>query len=315
MKIKKFLTSLALVLAIASICLGIKYAFETNIAQAQFDGFLKEIEETTELPTYDIEKHGQSINKAGVSNITSAFFYLMDFMKLIIGAIAIVMLIIAGVRLILARKKIDEVWPKQKDHLIYITVAFVMIMVADVIVKQIFFGMEGEVYTSEGSVQAAAGAGTAQLKGMYNVVMMLAGALAIFMLIIAGFRLLTGAGNEEAQTKVKKQITWLIVGLLVIGIAEFVVQDFLFPDQGAKIPAAQQGIKLIVSFTNFVSAFISIAAFVASIYGGYLYVAATGNEEKTTKAKKVLFGAIIALVLGLGAFALVNAIIKFEPGA
>jgi hypothetical protein len=144
--------------------------------------------------------------------------------------------------------------------------------------------------------------------------MMIAGVLAIFMLIVAGFRLVASAGNEEAQTKVKKQITWLVVGLFVIGVAEFVVQDFLFPQKGETIPAAKQGVLLIVRFTNFASAFISVAAFIASMYGGFLYVTASGNDEKTQNAKKVLIGALIALVLGLGAFALVNTVIQLEPG-
>jgi len=315
MKIKKFLTSLVLVLIVASLCLAARYAFENNTVHADFDTtFLTEIEKATDLPTFD-SGHGQAIQKAGALNITSAVFFVFDMLKFLIGGIAVIMVVKAGFRLVIARKKIDEIWPKQKEHFIMIAVGFVLIMIADIIVKRVFFGVEGEVFDSESSAQIAAGAGTAQLKGMYNAAFILVGVLAIFMLIIAGFRLLTSAGNEEAQTKAKKQITWIIGGLFVVGIAEFVVQDFIFPDQGSKIPSAQKGIKLIKDFTNFAAAFISISAFIASIYGGYLYVAATGNEEKTSKAKKVLLGAVIALVLGLGAFALVNAVITLEPGA
>jgi len=315
MKLRKLLTSLVLVLTLATLALSVKYFFETNVVNAQLDtSYLDKIQETTDLPTYDAA-HGQAIQKPGVSNITSAVFFVLDMLKFLIGGIAIIMIVVAGVRLIIARKKIDEVWPKQKEHLIMIVAGFALIMIADLLVKRVIFGMEGEVYDSEGSVQIAAGVATENIKGIYNAIMILAGVLAIAMIVIAGFRLLTSAGNEEAQTKVKKQITWLIVGLFVLGIAEFVVQDFLFPDKGAQIPAAEQGMRLIVSFTNFAAAFISICAFLFSLYGGYLYVIATGNEEQTSKAKKVLLGAIIALVLGLGAFAIVNTVIQFEPGA
>ncbi len=315
MKIKKFITSLALVLTLASLCLGISHIIELNTVNAQVDSsILDKIEETTELPTFD-SSHGQAIQRSGVSNITSAVFFVLDMMKFLIGSVAIIMIITAGVKLILARKKIDEVWPKQKEHLIMIVSGFVIIMIADVLVKRVFFGVEGEVYESEASAQIAAGAASEQIKGLYNLVMIFAGILAVAMIIVAGFRLLTSAGNEEAQTKVKKQLTWLVIGLFVIGVAEFVVQDFIFPQTGEQIPAARQGIRLIVSFTNFASAFISIAAFIASLYGGYLYVAATGNEEQTNKAKRVLLGAVIALILGLGAFAVVNTVIQLEPGA
>ena len=71
---------------------------------------------------------------------------------------------------------------------------------------------------------------------------------------------------------------------------------------------------MIKDFTNFASAFVGITAFIAGIYGGYLYVTAVGNEDKTQKAKKVLTGAVIAIVLAVGAFALVNTLIQFTPG-
>ena len=281
---------------------------------AQFDGYLDVIEDTTELPTYDTLVHGQAINKPGVSNITSAVYFTLDFFKFLIASIAVIMIIITGIRLILARKKIDEVMPKMKEQGIMLAAGVVLIIIADVLVKNVFFGLEGEVFDTEFSAQQAALRGAEQVKGFYNLAMLIAGILAIFMLIVAGFRLLVSAGNEEAQTKVKKQITWLVVGIFIIGIAEFVVQDFLFPDKGARIPDSRQGILLLVRFTNFASAFISIAAFIASMYGGYLYVIASGNDEKTQNAKKVLLGALIAMVLGLGAFALVNTIIQLEPG-
>ncbi len=315
MKTKNFLKSLVLVLTLATLCLTIKHVFETSIVNAALDTtYLDKIQNVTDLPTFD-SSHGQAIQRPGVSNITSAVFFVLDMLKFLIGGVAVIILILIGVRLIIARKKIDEVWPKQKEHLIMIATGFVLIMLADYLVKRVLFGAEGEVYQSEASVQLAAGAATEQIKGIYNLAMILVGLLAVLMTIIAGFRLLISAGNEEAQTKVKKQMTWLIIGLFVIGVAEFVVQDFIFPNKGAQIPAADQGIKLIVSFTNFAAAFISIIAFIVSLYGGYLYVIAAGNEEQTTKAKKVLMGAIIALILGLGAFAVVNSVIQLKPGA
>ncbi len=313
MKIQKFLTSLVFTLILTLLVLSVNIAMNQQ-ANAQFDGYLDVIEDTTQLPTYDTAPHGQATNKPGVSNLTSAVYFTLDFFKFLIGSIAVIMIIITGGRLILARKKIDDVYPKMKEQMIMLAAGVVMIMVADYLVKNVFFGLEGEVYSSESAAQAAANRGTEQVKGFYNIAMMITGVLAVFMLIVAGFRLIFAAGNEEEQTKVKKQITWLVVGLFIIGIAEFVVQDFIFPDKGAKIPNISQGILLLVKFTNFASAFIGISAFIASMYGGFLYVTASGNDEKTQTAKKVLTGAVIAMVLGLGAFALVNTVIQLEPG-
>lgn len=314
MKTRALLTSLLICLSIASFALIVKMNVE-NVSFAQFnENYLDDIQSHTELPTFDSNTHVGATQKPGVSNITSAIFFVIDFVKYLIGAIAIIILTITGIRLILARKQIDDVWTKQKDRLIYLVVGFIIIMIAEVAVKKAFYGTAGEVLDTTSQAQAAAGAASGELKGMASAALMVAGTFSVFMLVIAGIKLLTSGGNEEAQTKVKKQITWIVLGLFLLGVSEFVVLDVLFPKQGSQIPSADQAKKLIKDFTNFVSAFVSIAAVISSIYGGYLYVAAAGNEEQTAKAKKVLMGAIIAIVLGLGAFALVNTVIQLEPG-
>lgn len=313
MKIKKFLTSFLFAITLASLVLSVNIVMNEQ-ANADFNGYLDVIEDTTKLPTYDTGTHGQSTNKPGISNLTSAVYFTVDFFKLLIGAIAVVMIIITGFRLVTARKKVDDIYPKMKEQMIMLATGIVLIMLADYLVKNVIFGIQGEVYDSESTAQLAANKATDQVKGLYNIGMMITGVLAVFMLIVAGFRLIFAAGNEEEQTKVKKQITWLVVGIFIIGVAEFVVIDFLFPDKGSKIPDVNKGISLLVKFTNFTSAFISITAFIASMYGGFLYVTASGNDEKTQTAKKVLTGALIAMVLGLGAFALINTVIKLEPG-
>jgi cytochrome bd-type quinol oxidase subunit 2 len=315
MNYKKFFTSLLLFLTITSGLLVVKAQYNDGAFAQSITDPLKKIEETTQLPTFETQTHDKASIEPGASNISSAIYFVLDFMKFVIGGVAVIMIIITGIQLIMARKKIDEVWNKQKEHLIMIVTGFVFIMVADVAVRQVFFGVEGEVFESQAQAQEAAESGTEQLRGIYNVVLMVAGAFAILMLIIAGIRLLTSGGNEEVQTKVKKQITWIVIGLFILGVAEFVVQDIVFPKQGAEIPSADKARSLIVDITNFVSAFVSIAAVISSIYGGILYITAVGNEEKTAKAKKVLLGAIIALIVAVGAFAIVNTVIQLEPGA
>jgi len=314
MKIRALLTSLVICLSITSFALTVKMSVEhTTFAQFN-ENYLEDIQSQTELPTFDSNTHANAIQKPGISNITSAIFFILDFTKYLIGAIAVIILIITGIRLILARKQIDDVWGKQKNRLIYLVTGFVIIMIVEFAVQKAFYGDYGEVLDTTSSAQTAAGEASSQLRGMGSVILMIASSLAVFMLIVAGIRLLTSAGNEEAQTKVKKQITWIILGLFILGVSEFVVLDVIFPEHGSQIPSADQAKKIVKDFTNFASAFVSITAVLSSIYGGYLYVVAAGNEEQTEKAKKVLIGSVIAIILGLGAFALVNTVIQLKPG-
>lgn len=48
--------------------------------------------------------------------------------------------------------------------------------------------------------------------------------VAIIMIVVSGFRMLTGAGNESQYTHAKKTLTWSIVGLLVALMSFAIVQ-------------------------------------------------------------------------------------------
>jgi hypothetical protein len=315
MNIKKILASLVLLIIATSAALFIRASLLQPVMAAGsiYEG-ITEIQNQTQLPTFDVS-HPQASVQSGASNITSAVYYTLDFVKLLIGGVAVIQIFITAIQIIIARKKVDDVWSKQKDKLIILVSAFIIIMIADPVVKTVFFGVQGEVYDSPAQAEAAATAGTELLRGLYNAALMITGVLAVLMIVIAGIKMLVSGGNEEAQTKVKKQITWLAVGLFVLGVAEFVVQEFIFPNKGSEIPDVDKGRNLIVSFTNFASGFVVFASIVVCIYGGYLYVIAVGNEEKTGKAKKTITGAIIAMILAAGAFAIVSTVLGFKPGA
>ncbi|MBU1445775.1 hypothetical protein KKD70_00750, partial [Patescibacteria group bacterium] len=168
MKTKKFLKSIALFLALTSFMLILKMKFEMPaFAQGLTDG-LQDIAKETNLPTFDTNAHSKASIQPGASNITSAIYYVLDYAKLLLGSIAVVMIIITGIKLIIARKGIDDVKSKQKEHLIMITAGIVVIFIADVLVQKVFFGAEGEIWESQAQAQMAAEEGYKQMRGMYS---------------------------------------------------------------------------------------------------------------------------------------------------
>ena len=56
-----------------------------------------------------------------------------------------------------------------------------------------------------------------------NVLLYFAGAIAVLLLIIGGFRYVTSAGNDESMEKAKKTITSAIIGLVIIIMAYAIV--------------------------------------------------------------------------------------------
>lgn len=57
-----------------------------------------------------------------------------------------------------------------------------------------------------------------------NIVALLAGVLAVIMIIISGFTLITSAGNQEAVTNSRKRITSSIAGIIIVSLAWVIVR-------------------------------------------------------------------------------------------
>jgi len=306
---KNFLAPLALFVCLT----GTLLTFVVPANAQSPSSVIEQVGTPTGLPGYSTTSHGNAAAQPGASNITSAIYYVIDYAKYIMGTVAVVTIIVSGVKLVTAGGKgIEEESKKQKDHLKYAIIGLVIIIVADQFVQQVFFGQQGEIFSSKSTLQEAATAGATQIRGIYEVVAYISGALAILMIVIAGFKYLSSGGNEENMKKAKNQIIYAGIGLMLIGIAEFAVKDVIFPQQGTQLPDVEKTKLLIISITNFIAGFITTLAAVMYIYGGYIYVTAFGNEEANSKAKKIIIGATIGLVLAMGAFAIVNTTVKLE---
>ncbi|MGB9609008.1 MAG: hypothetical protein ACPL3E_01385 [Minisyncoccia bacterium] len=66
----------------------------------------------------------------------------------------------------------------------------------------------------------------------------------------------------------------------------------------------QDIIKFFDGLANIIAGLFWTAAIIAAIWSGFLFLTSGGNEEKATKAKKMLWYTIIAIIIGLMAFGL-----------
>lgn len=275
--------------------------------------YLKTIGKDTKLPNYvDTGIHPDAAveTKSGVATITSPIYFALDLFRYLISTIAFIYIIVYAVKLISTSS--EEEAGKVKDGLIMAVLGFIVIQVADIAVKKAFFGEQGEAFQDVATTKLYAAETVNQIRGIIGFFEYFLGAVAVLVLVIRGFTLITSAGNEEEIGKAKKQVIYAMAGLIVIGLSEVVVRGFIFPAQGSQLPSTQVGMRIIVSITNFLVGFIAITSFVMLFYGGYSYVVSGGNEEVKDKVKKIIFGAVMALILSMGAFAAVNTFIKFD---
>lgn len=316
---KNFLKKLALSLALVTLGLSINMAVVSAVTPvgdpkvpAPID-YLQKIGKDTKLPNYvDTGIHPDAAveTKPGVATITSPIYFALDLFRYLISTIAFIYIIVSSVKLISTTSEEDAT--KVKEGLIMAVLGFLLIQVADVVVKKTFFGEQGQAFQDVATAKLYATETVNQIRGIIGFFEVFLGAVAVLVLVIRGFTLITSAGNEEDIGKAKKQVLYALAGLIVVGLSEVVVRGFIFPANGSQLPSTQVGIHLIVSITNFLVGFVAIASFVMLFYGGYSYVTSGGNEEVKDKVKKIIFGAVMALILSMGAFAIVNTFIKFN---
>lgn len=283
--------------------------------------FLQKVGEATKLPSYVVGsptggasgQHPDAIPDAlapGGAIVVSPIYFAIDMFRYVTSTIAFIVVVIAAIKLVSYSS--EEEATKAKNTLLLGLLGLIIIQLADPIVKKMFFGEQGEAFEDLATAEFFAEETVSQLRGIIGFIQYFLGAVAVLTIVIRGFALIAGGGDEEAMTRAKKHIFYGLAGLAIVGLSEIVVRGVIFPEAGKKLPDVPLGRLIIVKGTNFLASFISILAFAALFYAGYRYVTAGGNEEVTEKVKKTMLGAIVALGLALAAFAIVNTFVTLD---
>jgi len=149
------------------------------------------------------------------------------------------------------------------------------------------------------------------------------GALALFFIVLGGYRILTAAGNSEHFQKGKHMITYALLGLILTvgsytllattitvltgggGPAPFISSTTLIdPLNLNNLPANQPaGFVLFGSrILGFLLSGLGALSVLMFVYAGVLWMTAAGNEERIGQAKKTLLYATLGIVVVLSSY-------------
>ena len=76
--------------------------------------------------------------------------------------------------------------------------------------------------------------------------------------------------------------------------------------QGSGIAETQTFADLVFKYVNFALPYLSLAAFIAFVYAGFLYVTAYGNDEQVQKSKKIMIYAVVGLIVVMLSYSIVQ---------
>ncbi len=248
--------------------------------------------------------------------------------KFLLTSVAVLFFMIAAVKLIVAGDN-EEVATKQKQAITYAIIALAVIGFADEMAKVLSVAdvcplgepdcAQGGFLSSPSAMIQQSSIFNREVKIFITFIKYLVGGIAVFMLVRNGIRFVALQGNEESVTVDKKNIAFTSVGLILIILASTIIDKVLFivdtsryPTTGGIEPAINpaRGIQELIGITNWAVTIVTPIAIIVLIAGAVMYATAGGNEETMNKAKRMIFLAILGMVLIFGAFAIVSTIIS-----
>ncbi len=246
--------------------------------------------------------------------------------KWILGAFAVLYIVVAAIKLIIAGDNEDTV-TKQKNAIMYGIIGLVVIGFANDITRVLSVACApGQIDCAKGGflkdpanmVQQAA-LFTQTTRILITFIKYAIGGIAVLMLVRNGLRLVALAGNEESVTIDKKNLIYTSIGLVLIILASSFVDKILFivdPLKYSTITGVEPAInptraaQEVVGITNWAVLFTAPLGILMLIAGALMYAASAGNEEQMTKAKRLIMFAIIGMAVIYGAFAIVSTVIS-----
>lgn len=271
---------------------------------------------------------------------------IFDFIKVYGALVAVLFIFIAGWRVITASGN-EEHMEKQKKYLMHSVTAFITLLMLPVFIFQVIYpettvlikGADGVMHPVQanspecleylnyaiGSTElpdgCASGAqlgarGSDYILGVVRFMESLLGGIAVFFIVLAGVRIISAMGNQEILDKNKKTLLWALAGLAVVVLSKNLILHFFFvtdATSGSISVNTSQGIIDLAGVVNFLSTFVGIFAMVSMIGAGIVWTANFGNTEVADKSKKVLIGALAAVILSISSYAIVNSLTQANP--
>jgi hypothetical protein len=246
---------------------------------------------------------------SGAMKVRNILGYAIAFIKRLIVPVAIISIVIAGFVIVTNRN--PEQMKKRKDQVIGIVAGLWLMMGSVVLVDEIFFGKTGEIFQgqNEPSVHFAQHA-FLQLDGVINFATTFLVGIGVLMLVLASYRLIFGATNEESMSKARSQVIWSIVGIIIVLSAKTFVR-LVTPDGRlfgpvSRAPDLMLFLGMGTHWINYIFGFLGIVGVLAIVVSGARMIFYFGDDEQVSKSKQTIIYTVIGLIVAFSAYTIVR---------
>jgi len=252
-------------------------------------------------------------SKDGVDRLEDAVFSILRNVRYIMGAIAVAIFTFAGIMMVYKGEDEGEL-TKHKSTITYAIIGMAVIGVSGAVTELLSVNNGG--FLNPDTAKERVVGFRVEVNIIITFIKYFLGSLATLYIIISAMSLVVGGGDETTVTNAKKKLIASGMGLLlVIFSTVFIDKVFYVIDLNAAETGvtpqidAVQGVTELIAITNLVVTFLGPLMILMLVAGGIMYIISAGDESQTEKAKKLIFNAIIGVVVIYGAFAVVSTFI------
>ncbi len=254
-------------------------------------------------------------------NDTASYFAeaLAKNVRVMIGAVAIAVIVVAGVKLV-ANDGNEESLDKQTTTIVYAIIGLMFVAMAGDI-SAIFKVDKGGFLKDPNSSLQTSRFFSRTVEVMITMIKYIIASISVFGIITSSLRMIMIGSNDDELGKDKKKIGWNLAGLVLIIMANPIINQIFFKIDTNKFPGLETVrpaidrmalIKEIAGITNIMASFAGPLALLSLVAGGVMYTFAAGDDEKTGRAKKIITWSLIGIIVMYGAFAIVSLFVTRE---
>ncbi|MDP2691692.1 MAG: hypothetical protein Q8O95_04800 [bacterium] len=272
--------------------------------------FGHEVEGIKHLPDVGLTTIGGQTVGTGVQGFQDLLKRVGGLLTLVLGSIAVLMLFIAGYQLVTAQSSASEEMTKQKMNVVYIMLGLVVFSLSASFVYNLLYQGEGVYLLNEQDALGVANQAVIQIKTIVRLFLSFSGSAAILVLVIASMRLIANAGDEDQINKQKKIVGYAAMGIIIIGLAETLVDGIIFGQggyAGVNVPAFEQQLQ---GLSNYILGFLGVVIFVTFVISGVVMVGNFGNEDMVSKVKSTLKNVVIGVFVAYSAYTIVATLLR-----
>lgn len=263
-----------------------------------------------------------STGQGGIEGVTVLFNNLLQTGVGIVTAIAVIFVIVAGVRMIIESS--NEETAKKQTTMIFNVIAGVVIMnianfgimrVAPQTSESSVEGLLARFDTITGIRESALTFATTLVFPLLDFALSFLAGIAFLFIVYASMNIITHRGDEEKVKEARSRVIKTVIGIAVILLNKAFVGVFYggVTEGGSRStdlqPDIQSGVNLIFNLANYGLGFLGMVAVLMLIYGGVMMVASGGDEKKRAQGLKILQFVLYGIILAMSAYTLTSAIV------